>query len=110
MTLTNTQLATLILIPGYAEVLETKANSNGNTAWCGIARGVRYARNALLTGVTLTIIGVAGTVFNGNSTDAAYRGLGLTLLAGVKLCESSYTLLRIWPGFEIAYGPIFKPS
>lgn len=58
--MTTTQAAICISIPGYAELLENKANCEGNLGWHGIAKKIKYTRNSLFAGVALTAIGVVG--------------------------------------------------
>lgn len=85
MTISNIQAAGIALIPGIAESIETHATYEGNLAWAGMAKGVKYARNALYFTGALTIIAATGAALaNGDSTTTQYACTTVaTLSAGV---------------------------
>jgi hypothetical protein len=103
MTMSNTQAIGFALIPGAAESLERHAIGLGNMAWDGMAKGVKYARNALYFGVAFTAIAATGAALSGeDSTTRQYAcatvatvGAGVATLAAKRLYDATSFLQSV---------------
>lgn len=103
MTVSNIQAVAFALTPGAAEALERCARGVGNMAWDGMAKGVKYARNALYVGVALTTIAATGAVLSDEDSTArryacatvATLGAGLATLSAKRLYDATSLLQRL---------------
>ncbi|MEM1282184.1 MAG: hypothetical protein AAGG81_01380 [Chlamydiota bacterium] len=96
MSFSNTDALKLALIPGAAESLERWALIKRNMGWLGMAKGVKYQRDALYVGIALTTIGVAGMYFCEPHTmsdvvgkSVVALGVGLSGLASKRLYDAT---------------------
>lgn len=102
MLVSNLQVALFVLAPGAAESLESRANIDGNMAWQGIAKSVKYTRNALYIGIALTALATFSMCFAESVEKkiicGSLIGLGLTLVAwsAKKLYDEAGEIRRIF--------------
>ena len=102
MPISNTQAVAFALTPGAAEALERQALGAGNMAWDGMAKGVKYARNALYVGVALTTIAATGAALSDDASETsqyacatvATLGAGLATLAAKRLYDATSFLQK----------------
>lgn len=100
MTISNNQAVGLALIPGAAEMLERRSIIIGNMSWIGMAKAVKYTRNALYCGVALAIIGAIGAAIGTTgapfyiSTITAALGTIITICATKALYDATLSIQR----------------
>lgn len=103
MEMTNSQAIRFALTPGHAEELEHLSNCYGNLAWLGMAKAVKYSRNALYFSAALTTVAGLGAVLSGaNHTTRQYAcaavavlGAGLSALSAKGLYNDTLRIQLI---------------
>ena len=89
--MSNEDALIFAFVPGAAEELERAANGSGNFAWYGMAKRIKYCRNAFYIFSALMTIGTVGTYFSGASV-AKYAFQALT---GVSFSLTGLALFRL---------------
>lgn len=99
--MSNTQAILLAFLPGCVEVLEQHSIQAGNMAWDGMAKGVKYARNALYGSIALVAIASIGIARSNNPmikypcAVIVISGAILAILSAKKLYDDTSLIQRL---------------
>lgn len=96
MRLTNLQAFELALVPGNAETLERAALNEGNLALDGIAKNIKYTRNALYISVALTAFAATGVIFSDKENLGIQKSYTILTLVG-----SGFSTLLSWKLYNV---------
>lgn len=119
MNMSTIQALEFSLVPGNAERLERYSERNGNMAWNGFARSIKYARNAFYISFALTSIAAIGnSFFSGEENKGSLEvcrlltvlGVGCSSLLGKKLYDASITLRDAVQLLEVNRPNFLMPS
>ena len=78
--------------------MEASSNAVGNLAWNGLAKGVKYSRNALYTSVGSAAVFATGAYLTGGSSAASYS---CTALSTVSVAVSGVAAKRLFDSVQM---------